>query len=686
MKDSRLVSGNGYSMKRDSDITEGRSAAKESWFEKVVANVSAWSLFDKLRSASDDAVQSAEQLAANFADLKHEVLPGRQVALLKGIPTGLPEEIDAVVAGQHRAASNRAAWVWGTVLGRICTSETTSKLKIRAAWNLSANNEASAEAFLGEISTSLLQPGSKVFDELAAMVREIAEHPELCVFFKEDRPQALHVLKEWKRQASLIGVWTFPAFHSANRYFPPYCEQVAILEALRRVDPVRYVALLEEIGVPPLIRSSFSGLDIIDDFDAIIELLIVAPTAMEVDAAGLPKWNRSVTAALLLEIFLEHARRLGDPANEPLVDGDNGSTQRDEEAKKLVSRLAAVLLNRNDGVFLALHWLCYLVPISERPKQHTRLWTPAVPALEAVASALCAEKVGLSEFAKTFPYLFAVQEKKLEDLRQTGLADVERLPNPTGMDVLLASLWIVRSSEEKIDPRTRHDHLALFERSLIRQDSGLRVFRPEDLPTWRQWHLSYLYATDATPANAWRKTWELLAEQRRLFRHRWFIEKASQADDPSFFVATVGVSLVDWTLSPELGRNECAFPAWDAVFEGIYSSILSLLVNNERWRQLLVRLFARLPHVAPPEKKTSIVCERLFRLGGDDVLLFSCIANVIRNGVTARDVGSTLDREFEINLRSRLDGYLAWEKRPSSRHLNENLVKECHNIIDKLSS
>jgi hypothetical protein len=68
------------------------------------------------------------------------------------------------------------------------------------------------------------------------------------------------------------------------------------------------------------------------------------------------------------------------------------------------------------------------------------------------------------------------------------------------------------------------------------------------------------------------------------------------------------------------------------------------------------------------------------------VLLFSCIANVIRNGVTAHDVGFTLEHEFGISLRNRLDAYLAWEERPSSRHLNENLMKECHNIIDKLST
>lgn len=272
MKDSRLVSNNGYSMKRDNDIAEGRSVATEPWFEKVVASVAQWSPLDPLKTPGETA-QDAEQFSPNFTNLGREVLPGRQVALLEGVPLGLPDEIDAVVTGRHEAASNRAAWVWGTVLGRICTSKTSSKLKIEAAWNLAANHEASAEALLGEMSLALQDPLNSIIDGLVAIVREIAEHPELCVLSSRDRAQALHFLEEWNRQASLIGIWTFPAFHSANRYFPPYCEQVDVLEALRRIDPSRYLALLEEVGVPPSIKSSFYRLDIVDDYDAILGLI-----------------------------------------------------------------------------------------------------------------------------------------------------------------------------------------------------------------------------------------------------------------------------------------------------------------------------------------------------------------------------------------------------------------------------
>ena len=308
--------------------------------------------------------------------------------------------------------------------------------------------------------------------------------------------------------------------------------------------------------------------------DKSLELLALAPTAMDTDAAGRPKWNHNVTAAVLLETCLEHARRLGNVAKEPAANVDNDTMQRDEEAKTLFSRLANVLLNRDDGMFLAVNWLCHLVSIGEPPRQHVSLWSPTALALETVASSLGARKVGLSEFDKTFPELFIVNEKKLEDLRQTGLADLGRYATPSGMDALQASLWIALSSAEMVGAQTRDTFLKRFETLLIRQDSGLRIFRPEDGPPWRQWHISYLYATDTSPADAWRRTWDLLAEQRRLSRHCWFMEKASQADNPSFFVATVGVLLVDWTLSPDIRRVECTFPAWNAVFEGVYCAVV----------------------------------------------------------------------------------------------------------------
>lgn len=360
MKDSRLVSSNGYLIKRDNDIAEGRSASKEPWFEEVVASISQWSPLDPVRTTDNDMIQDVREFLLNFKDLKHEILPGRQVAILKGVPIGLPDEIDTVVAGEHEAVSNRAACVWGTVLGRICTSQTCSTLKIEVAWRLAANNEVSAEAFLGELSLSLQQPTNNIVDGLVTIVREIAEHPESCMF-SAYRADALQVLKEWKRETSLISIWTFPAFNAFNRYFPPYCEQVAVLEALRRVDPSHYLTLLEETSIPPLIKGSFSQFDIVNDFDAILELLSVAPISMERNEAGLPKWNRNVTAALLLGMCIEHVYKLGNLAKEPLVDGDDKTTQQDEETKRLFSHLADVLLSRDDGVFLALHWLCHLV-------------------------------------------------------------------------------------------------------------------------------------------------------------------------------------------------------------------------------------------------------------------------------------------------------------------------------------
>ena len=77
----------------------------------------------------------------------------------------------------------------------------------------------------------------------------------------------------------------------------------------------------------------------------------------------------------------------------------------------------------------------------------------------------------------------------------------------------------------------------------------------------------YLLANVEEPAEKWRRSWDLLVEQRRRAQH-WGETDDSDALAPTLFLLAAGTSCIDWLLSPSHCRTDKARELWRALFDG----------------------------------------------------------------------------------------------------------------------
>lgn len=677
MKDARLVADYQYAKQRESHIADGRAASLAPWFEQVVAAIVNSPLLINFKSKMESCT-GTENIVEQIKKADRSELPGQAVAIIEGLPSGFIEEIDAVSNGDYEA-SNQAAWVWGVALARICIGA-NSNGKLLETCYLIARDEVSSEAFLDEISSVLAQEDYEyIYSALNDLVTYIAEQPEKYAAAR-DREQYRQVVLDWKVETNLSEVWSFRAFE----YFPYYCEPIGVLEAVRRSDPDRYLQLLEVIALPPVIEGAFSRLDISYDFDVILQLLSIAPPTFESDGDS-QVWNRKLTAPILLERGLEHVRNVANVIcrshDEEL---DNAESIRDREVLSLLHRFTEVLLGRQDGTFLAVHWMCYLIGMNgPKPWGNPVRWTPIPTAIEAMASGLYAKRIKLEDIINLLPQYSLPNDNDLKKFRQSGVGDLNRYAKPSGLDILLAYLWIANQTESKSSYEDETS-LSFFESLLVRQDGGLFITLPEACPTDREYYPALLYATQNQPVDAWTKSWTLLAEQRRLFRHRWADTSVPRSEDPSFFLANVGLAAVDWLISPEIAKSEQALPLCRAIFDAVFNVVITPpSFNKERWHNLIAKLFCRLPHVSDRSDRSSLVVEYLIRLGGDDKLFIWSLANACQNGANISDVTQKIEH-LGAYLKERLEAYVDWEGRESNRRRNDKMIETCKKLLQDL--
>jgi hypothetical protein len=676
MKDARQVADNPYAKQRESDIADGKVVTLAPWFEQVVAAIVNSPLLINIKSKIESC-SDTEKLVEQINKADRSELPSQAVAVIEGLPPGFTEEIDAVSNGDYEA-SNQAAWVWGVALARICIGA-NSNGKLLATCYLIARDEVSSEAFLDELSSALSQEGSEyIYLALNDMVTYIAEQPEN--YTSRDRVQFRQVVLEWKAETNLSEVWSFRAFE----YFQYYCEPIGVLEAVRRSDPVRYLQLLEVTALPPVIEGAFSRLDISYDFDAILQLLSIAPSTFETDGDS-QVWNRKLIAPILLERGLEHVRNVADVIcrshGEEL---DSAESIRDRDVLSLIRRLTEVLLERQDGISLAVHWMCYLIGKNgPKPWGNPDRWSPIPNAVEAMASGLYSKGITFEDIESFFPKYAIPKADDLIKFRLSGIGDLDKYEKPSGLDILLAYFWITNQTERK---SYSEDEIALnfFESLLVRQDCGLFITLPEACPTDREYYPALLYATQDQPVDAWTKSWTLLAEQRRLFRHRWADTSVPRSEDSSFFLANVGLAAVDWLISPEIAKSEQALRLYRVIFDTVFNIVITPpSFNKERWHNLIAKLFCRLPHVSAHSDRSSLVVEYLIRLGGDDELFIWSLANACQNGANIGEVAQKIDLSGN-SLKNRLDAYVVWEERESNRRRNDKMIETCMKLLQEL--
>lgn len=672
------MSKSGYSAAREKRLTEGRIAANESWFDAATATVAKSSALNPLIKLKTEGAD-IEKVVKEVSGTSRAELPGRQLALDDRVPTTLPDEVDALVSGDHDAG-NVAGWLWGAALARICSDDNGTGMMLEAGWNLASCHDVSTEAFLAGLSEAYVSNYNEfLLKGIRAIAHKIKSQPEECVYNKE-RDRFRQALEEWEKESNFPEVWEFRLF----QYFPFHCDSAGVLDVLRRSAPEQYLALLDEIRLPPVTENALRLIDVAEDLQAILDLLALAPP-VTTGADGEVKWNGKIGAAYLLNAALDYAIQLSRafPHSE-----EAETAEKEKELADVFTEIASVLLERQDGIFLAIHWMCHLIRSQrQRPYQSPNQAIAAIPgAIEALAAALHSRGIALANFEEIFPQLLNCDRSDLKSLQLQGLGDLDRYSKPAAIDVFWAALRVHTASYKSEALTADEAYFEAFHSVLIRQDGGLYLQAPESHSESHLWLLALMYAMDEKPCEKWLTTWKLLAEQRRVFQHKWPDDRAMWAQDPSFYVANIGLLLVDWLISPDLGKGEDAARVFRAVFDTVLNMAISPpAFKNDRWQHLLANLFSRQPHLVEGEEGGIVAGRQLARLGGDYALSVWCLANSLLNGVDIGSVTSEFESQNELSLTKMLEDFVFWESRESNRRPNLKLIEEAHNILSQIS-
>ena len=192
------------------------------------------------------------------------------------------------------------------------------------------------------------------------------------------------------------------------------------------------------------------------------------------------------------------------------------------------------------------------------------------------------------------------------------------------------------------------------------EDESLTDGGARGLPASRFGHL---LASEDEPAERWRRSWEILVEQRRRAQH-WRQTQDGDALAPTLFLLAAGTAGIDWLLSESShGANaDKARKLWRELFEGARDCWLTIPARplGEDVGRHVGRLFARHPRVfgddagernayEPDIKNTSgdygdLLARDLEHLGGDDLMVAVCCLNARHNVASPALIDKVLKR------------------------------------------
>ena len=596
------------------------------------------------------------------------------------------------------------------------------------AWLL---GRALAKGVVDALSAENRPPG-----HLFAELRNLFESQDLVHYaFEEalrerlpDAPLArcaiLSDLESWTSDINRDpGVGTFPGDReSFNSFVDEWCSNPSIGKLWREREspvPVRYDVLsfipvilptqrgailerLEGFRFPYPIHQVLQHSAILHDRDEIAAALEVAPACSDDGRT----WNRKLLALLVLQTAETHCHALWQAAHRA-ANFSHVDSEIPERTRAILSswleELGRIVMARTDGQFLGSQWL-FMKFADERQErslrrhaggQHGHL-LQQVDLMEWITLGL--SRAGLT--AKTisdvvdFPDVAATEE--LAPARLASRDDERQHPRLEAL-----------SAMSLIDRMTGNTSAGEGEKLLDRLDALLAsrdsVFEAEPHPDGGTHGLpascfGYLLANEETPAERWRRSWDLLVDQRRRAQH-WRQTGDGDALAPTLFLLASGTAGIDWLLSPSKRRADAgkARRLWRELFNGARDCWLTipLMHLTEYIDTHIGRLFARHPMVfgdCAVEGNASqlevtdtdgdysdLLARDLELLGGDDRMLAICCLNVRRNGATPTTIDRVLKHNSEY-LDTILRQFDRWQRLERKARRQPGLVQALTNL------
>ena len=654
----------------------------------------------RARDAACEEVQSlagAEAVVLDLARWCREVLFGTYSAstvdeghgvsdLLAFAPTQSPLEVfgrvpDAVrrrsletafvalMEGGEAEEGNHVAWLLGDAVAKGLVDELSADK--RQARNLLTGLQSLVEshdivhcAFEESLRGRLHdapQARSAILSDLESWIEDINRNPGLGTSPIERKPFNAFV-DEWCSKPSIGKLWRdrespVPVHYSALTFIP------AILPA----DRSAFLKFLDGFRFPYPIHQVLQYPDILHDRDEIAASLKVAPACSD-DGRS---WNGKLVALLVLKTAEAHCNARWE-AMQRAVDVDRDDSEAEQKTRTLLSswleELGRIVMARPDGRFLGSQWL-FMKFADERLERALRRHAGhgreqllrQVDLIEWIAlglsgADLSAEAIsGLVDLPGT-----AVTEPPAPARSDSGDDDGghPRLAALSAMS-LIGGMTGRASAEDRRMLLVRLDAL-LVSRDPAFEDESLTDGGAHGLPASRFGHL---LANEDEPAERWRRSWELLVEQRRRAQH-WRQTRDGDALAPTLFLLAAGTAGIDWLLADSShGANaDRAKRLWRELFEGARDCWLTMPTRplGEDVGRQVGRLFARHPRVfaddagarsasEPDVEDTSgdygdLLARDLEHLGGDDLMVTVCCLNARHNGATPAIIDKMLKR------------------------------------------
>ncbi len=577
-------------------------------------------------------------------------------------------------------------WVWGVALAKAAEILVADFDDMAYTWRTAEHRDAAREAYLATIASALNGGGQA---SMLAVMREIVERIhtlEGCYTLPNRRGLFQRALADWWHDASMPDIWNMRQLEEVASN----CHEVWLLDAVRRHDRSLYVELLEDTHDPVVAKHILLTPDVVEDGDEILNLLAVAPLVRSgitpIDPLG--EWNHRIAAPSLLEVTIEHARRLAglvlhnqlttSPAPEDIA-------RFTHDLEGFFDRTAAVVMGRNDGIALAAEWMLHIT----REVSHTSWDGTLVPeriALHTVGRHLVTQ--GMDEEAL---------QRNLIELRHATL----------GVDALLALIVLSYERDQSVianlpemdrEPvvATRNTLLSnIFADLLHRGDRDLSYHRNASPPSWSHAYTGLLFARTVDPRQDWQATWLRLAEQRRRIYYLRYGQDGPM-DEPSLYVLYAGIAGVQWLLTvQDEGSVETAAHLWDCMYEASLAVTLRLGTYHKRWpsadewRRATLMLVVLLPHVTRHASDRLWNIDRvdtlLRDLGGDDELVVQSLSLLRRNGMSNTEIRGAA-RQAGIDLGAIVARYaeISGDQRfVSMRHRHPNPLDDCRILLDE---
>lgn len=656
MIDHRLRARNSYLLDMDYRIDQARRVRDEEWFARACSAASR--VFDGVTPSSIPEERGAR------AEILESLAIAIQQRLKDLTQPPVPPELTVQVVTSLKDCQSREAgeanylvgWSLAETLGKSCDP----KSKIRDVAALVSESDVRLFGFYDGLAGYLSDTSSPLIDAFILLADYVASNRSRLMPGGRFDSRLAATEEAWSKETDLVEVWRGRQWD----HFHMYSEELSVVHALSDPQPAAFLAVCDHLQVPPLTESVLGWPAIAMDFDTILRLLIVAPT---VENQYAHSWNHSLVAPVLLNVAFQHLMDLAGTPAQPLAGV--------EEVSSLARRLAETCLSRPDGRFLVVNWSRHLIWLaSTRSSEHFD------GILSTTIDVLAEQGVGATAIAQfsNLDVPEVAEEKRTADDGWSATRIDSKLAQGFDFFMIAALVHGSDANRHKVELRP------MFQRHLCARNPALWDYGQEKLPNWRHYTVAKLYLQESDSIGAWHEDWAMLAAQRREAAH-WSYCNDRDAVHPSLFLANVGVALIEW-IAADSGGRDLAAPMWKTLFESVLPFATHWSLAEDKWRSILLALFARHPKVfrtTGGNADVDALWPYLDALGGDDTLFTVAIVHVLLNGVhldslTHRDGGDS-------GVAQRIQAFIDWDASCGGRSVGSQVVAAWKNAVKNMS-